>query len=130
MPALLHIDLESPDPVYRQIIGSLRALLTDGTLKPGDKLPPVRQLAMDLGVHHNTVAQAYRALADEGWLDLRRRRGVRVLERKTPRPDPKARVRFARRVRELAAEAGAAGVDGEQIAEELRGLATELGART
>jgi DNA-binding transcriptional regulator YhcF (GntR family) len=58
------------------IADGLRALLVHGAFKTGDRLPTVRQLAIDLTVHHNTVAQAYRLLADEGWLDLRRHRGA------------------------------------------------------
>ena len=54
-------------------------------LKPGDLLPPIRQLAVNLGVHFNTVALAYRMLADEGWLELKRRRGAAVIARNAPR---------------------------------------------
>ena len=65
---LVAINLSSPTPVYRQIAHDLRRHLVEQRLKPGDLLPPIRQLALDLGVHFNTVALAYRLLADEGWL--------------------------------------------------------------
>ena len=77
---VLRIDLRSPAPVYRQIADGLRTLLVNGGFKPGDRLPTVRQWCIDLAVHHNTVAQAYRLLAEEGWLELRRHRGVTVIE--------------------------------------------------
>jgi len=85
---VLRVDLASPTPVYRQIADGLRALLAHGAFKPGDRLPTVRQVAIDLAVHHNTVAQAYRVLAEEGWLDLRRHRGQRSSSgaRSTPAP--------------------------------------------
>ena len=70
------LNLESPIPAYRQIANDLRRHLVEERLKPGDLLPPIRQLAVDLGVHFNTVALAYRMLADEGWLELKRRRGA------------------------------------------------------
>src|SRR5215217_9095446 len=79
------VDLESAVPAYRQIANDLRRHLVEGRLKPGDLLPPIRQLAVDLGVHFNTVALAYRLLADEGWLELKRRRGAAVIERNVPR---------------------------------------------
>jgi GntR family transcriptional regulator len=60
---VLRIDLASSVPVYEQIANGLRAELVSGQFSPGDKLPPVRMLALDLGVHHNTVAEAYRQLA-------------------------------------------------------------------
>ena len=63
------------------------------------------KLAVDLGVHHNTVAEAYRVLAEEGWLDLRRGRGAVVVERQGPKPTPEVRQGFARRLEELVAKA-------------------------
>src|SRR5437870_10494667 len=89
MPTIT-IDLKSSIPVYRQIVDAIRHLLVEGELKPGDQLPPVRQLGLDLGVHFNTVAQAYRELSEEGWLDLKRRRGAVVLDRAQPAAPSKA----------------------------------------
>jgi len=124
---LLRIDLGSAVPVYRQIVDGLRILLVNGDVKPGDQLPPVRRLAMDLGVHFNTVAEAYRTLAGEGWLDIGRRSGARVLERTTPdRPDPETAKNFERRLREFVAELQARGFPRARIARELRRLADGL----
>jgi DNA-binding transcriptional regulator YhcF (GntR family) len=91
----------------------------DGALRSGDLLPPVRELAFELGVHFNTVAEAYRILADEGWLDLKRRRGAQVLERRKREADPQKREQFARRLREMIAELKAEGVRIEDIRREL-----------
>jgi len=55
---VIRIDLASPVPAYRQIANALRALLVDGTFPIRHPLPTVRRLAVDLGVHHNTVAEA------------------------------------------------------------------------
>ena len=96
--------MRADTPAYRQIVDALRARLVAGDMQPGDLLPPVRQLALDLGVHFNTVAEAYRVLAEEGWLDLKRRRGAMVLARKMPaRPDSDRSEHFNRRLRELVA---------------------------
>ena len=116
---LLCIDLSSRVPAYEQIAGELRALLVSGELLPGDPLPPVRQLAIDLGVHFNTVAQAYRALAEEGWLELRRGRGVRVLDRKASPPTSRARENFSRQLNRLLAQALGDGVPEKAIQTEL-----------
>src|SRR5437762_13331816 len=87
----LRVDLKSQVPVYRQIVDGLRILLVNGELAPGDALPPVRRLALDLGVHFNTVAEAYRTLVEEGWLEIGRRSGARVIERgKQDRAAPEA----------------------------------------
>ena len=119
-PLLIRIDLASPVPAYRQIADGLRALLVSGAVEPGTNLPTVREVAVDLGVHHNTVAEAYRTLAAEGWLDLTRGRGARVLPRTTPAPSNEARERFLGRLRSLIAEARAAGVSVDVLANEVR----------
>jgi GntR family transcriptional regulator len=126
MTPVLRIDVGSPVPAYRQIANALRAQLVARQFQPGDQLPTVRELALDLGVHHNTVAEAYRILSDEGWLDLRRRRGVTVLARPQPRASAQAAAAFRRRLDELVAEARAQGVTEGELIAELRQLAAAL----
>ena len=71
-------------------------------LKPGDVLPSVRRLALDLGIHFNTVAEAYRALAEEGWLDLRHGCVATVVQRaQPPVAHPELVQKFRRRLRAL-----------------------------
>lgn len=126
---ILRVDLASAVPVYRQIVDQLRILLVSGALKAGDQLPTVRQVAGDLGVHHNTVAEAYRQLAEEGWLDLKRRRGACVLERGKPAADPEVMVGFERRVEELVADAIARGASRHAIAQALKAAGEVLEGR-
>jgi GntR family transcriptional regulator len=123
---VLRIDLAGPEPAYRQIVDGLRTLLVRGVFKPGDKLPTVRKLAIDLTVHHNTVAQAYRLLAEEGWLDLRRHHGASVIERRAQRASAASQQNFSQRLRELAARAVADGLDVKAITRQLGNLADEL----
>jgi GntR family transcriptional regulator len=124
----LEIDHGSTVPVYRQVVDNLRSLLVDGALKPGDTLPTVRELGLELGVHFNTVAEAYRLLAAEGWLDLRRRRGAVVTERTAPRQQPEAEARFNRSLRQLIAQVRADGLSVRAITHELERLTRELSA--
>jgi DNA-binding transcriptional regulator YhcF (GntR family) len=123
----IRINLDSTEPVYKQIVSALRTHLVNARIKPGETLPPVRQLAVELGVHFNTVAQSYRMLADEGWLDLRRRRGAVVLDRETPHaPQKRERQSFAKRLDEIVAEALAQGLAPQQVAAALARLADGL----
>jgi|SRR5690242_813375 GntR family transcriptional regulator len=118
------LNLESSVPAYRQIADDLRRHLVDGQLKPGDLLPPIRQLALDLGVHFNTVALAYRLLADEGWLELKRRRGATVIARDAPRTVDRQQVdHLMRQLAQIAAQLRSAGMTSRQIASALRRLA-------
>ena len=119
MAALLRIDLALPEPAYEQIVRGLRSLLVNGQLEPGEQLPTVRQLASDLGLNHNTVAAAYRLLAEEGWLELRQGRGVTVLERSKPRASRQSKAQFMRSLRELTVKALSDGLDEATIADSL-----------
>ncbi len=123
---VLQIDLASPVPASEQIVRGLRATLLAGQFRPGDQLPSVRQLAVDLDVHHNTVAGAYRQLAEEGWLDLRRGRGATVIERPAPAPTPRAEAEFRKALEEVVVKALAEGVPLGAVSRELTTLLTKL----
>ncbi len=127
-PLSIRIGLRSSLPAYRQIADALRARLVEGGLPPGHVLPPVRRLALDLGVHFNTVAQAYRELAAEGWLDLKHGRGATVVERTAAPKKPRQRDSrlFRERLRELVAQIRADGLPAARVATELRLLAESL----
>jgi DNA-binding transcriptional regulator YhcF (GntR family) len=123
----IRIDLNSDIPASRQIVGALRALLVDGELQPGDLLPSVRRLALDLNVHFNTVAQAYRELAEEGWLDLQHGRRAMVRTRMMPPNTGQVSQRgFQKRLREMVAEMRAEGLPTGAIVAELLTLAERL----
>lgn len=120
----IRIDPESGVPAVRQIVDSLRILLVEGHLVPGTMLPSVRRVAVELGVHFNTVAEAYRLLASEGWLDLKHGRGAVVLPRVAPDPTGEDRNdNFRNRLRGLVAQMRAEGISAANIADELRAFA-------
>ena len=127
---MLRIDLASRVPVYQQIANGLRAELVSGQFSPGTKLPTVRTLAVNLGVHHNTVAEAYRQIADEGWLELKRHHGAIVRERDQPRAGPETMERFTRPLRELVAKGLAEGLSPSSLAREMIDTAQRLEGRT
>lgn len=79
---------EGAGPPYRQLADSVRRMIEHGSLLPGDRIPPVRTLAEQLGLAPNTVARAYRALEDAGWIVGRGRAGTFVTDRLPERPDP------------------------------------------
>jgi GntR family transcriptional regulator len=119
----LKIDPSSPAPLVRQIVDQLRVLLVEGSLKAGTALPPVRRLATDLAVHFNTVAEAYRQLAAEGWVDLRHGRGALVVERESPAASRREISGYRQRLRELVSQMRAQGVSPARIAAELKSIA-------
>ncbi|MBM6401670.1 GntR family transcriptional regulator [Phycicoccus sonneratiae] len=72
------VDVLDPTPPYEQLRRQLADLVGSGVLLPGDRLPPVRQLAADLGLAPGTVARTYRELEQAGYVRSRRGGGTRV----------------------------------------------------
>ena len=72
------IDRDEPVELHQQVAAEIRRAIADGEAKPGERLPPARDLATVLGVNTNTVLRSLRLLQDEGLLELRRRRGITV----------------------------------------------------
>jgi GntR family transcriptional regulator len=120
---MVRVDPTSPIPLVRQIVDQLRIPLVDGALKPGTVLPPVRRLATDLAVHFNTVAEAYRQLASEGWLELRHGSGATVVERVSPAASRTEISSYQQKLRELVSQMRAQGVSPARIAAELKSIA-------
>jgi len=77
---LLSVDLQSSQPLHDQLAGQLRQAISEGDPGPGTKLPTARELADGLGVNMHTVLRAFRALQDEGVLEVRRGRGTLVTD--------------------------------------------------
>jgi GntR family transcriptional regulator len=80
----MYITIDESDrrPVYRQVADEIKGLIARGELLEGMALPPVRQVADDLGVNLNTIAAAYRELQKEGLLKVKHGSGALVSARK------------------------------------------------
>jgi GntR family transcriptional regulator len=72
------VDKADPTDLYEQVAAEIRRAIADGEAKPGERLPPAKDLAAVLGVNANTVLRALRLLRDEGLLEFRRGRGISV----------------------------------------------------
>jgi GntR family transcriptional regulator len=72
------LDRDNPLDLHEQVAGEIRRAIADGEAKPGERLPPAKDLAHVLGVNTNTVLRALRELRDEGLLEFRRGRGITV----------------------------------------------------
>jgi GntR family transcriptional regulator len=88
--------------LHVQVAAEIRRAIAAGEAKPGDRLPPARDLAAELGVNTNTVLRALRLLRDEGLLDFKRGRGVHV----SGTPEESALINGARELVDLARHYG------------------------
>jgi GntR family transcriptional regulator len=75
---IVEIDPSSPTPPYEQIRAQVATMIAVGVMPPNTQLPPIRQLAADLGIAANTVARAYRELEQAGLVASRVRHGTTV----------------------------------------------------
>lgn len=106
----IHLDFRSDIPIYTQIVEQVRQQVASGELQPGDQLPTVRALALELRINFNTVARAYRLLDEAGIISTQQGRGTYILEEPPPEMDEKLRTlsldALARRFLEEAARLG------------------------
>jgi GntR family transcriptional regulator len=87
----IHLDFRSGTPIYTQIVEQVKQQVISGQLKPGDQLPTVRALALELRVNFNTVARAYRQLDEAGIISTQQGRGTYILEVPPPERTDKLR---------------------------------------
>jgi GntR family transcriptional regulator len=87
----LEIDFRSELPIYLQIVERVKEMIASGRLNPGEQLPTVRALALDLRVNFNTVARAYRILDESGIISTQQGRGTYILA--LPPPETADRLR-------------------------------------
>jgi GntR family transcriptional regulator len=113
-------DLGSGIPAYRQIIDQILGGIASGALQPGDQLPTVRQLAVDLAINPNTVVRAYRELEIRGVLSTQQGIGT-FITREQVQPDEAERQRQLNQlVAEFMARAGAAGFAADAVVDRIR----------
>lgn len=86
------VDERDARPLYQQLVDEIKTLIARGELGAGTMLPPVRQVASDLGVNLNTVAYAYRRLQQEGLIRVKHGSGAVVVSQ-TLREKPDDRLR-------------------------------------
>ena len=87
----ISIDLKSGVPIYRQIIDQVKSAIATGTLGPGDRLPTVRQLAVDLSVNPNTVSRAYNELELTGLVETHMGSGTFIGDKRVERDEVERR---------------------------------------
>jgi GntR family transcriptional regulator len=110
----LHIDPSSGTPIYRQIVDQVRQAVASGVLRAGDRLPSVRDMAVELAVNPNTIAKAYQELERDGLIVTPRGKGTFVADRHHGLDEAERLRRFGESVDRLVAEAYRLRIDADQ----------------
>jgi GntR family transcriptional regulator len=117
--AVVSIDSRDATPIYAQLERGLRAAVATNRLRPGDQLPTVRQLAVELKVNANTVARVYAELERSGVIETRRGVGSFIAAAGRAMPMRERDKRLRAFVTRVLADAAAAGFTAEDLATEL-----------
>ncbi len=117
-------------PVYRQIIDQILGGIAAGTIKPGDQLPTVRQLAVDLAINPNTVVRAYRELEIRGVLSTQQGVGTFVTTAPVEPNDAERQRQLDQLVGEVIARAGGAGFSAEALIERICEFVADQGRQS
>ena len=87
----LEIDFRSGIPIYLQVVERIKERIAGGRITPGEQLPTVRSLALELRVNFNTIARAYRILDEVGIISTQQGRGTYVMN--IPPPEVSEKIR-------------------------------------
>ena len=107
-------------PLFRQLIDQVQGALAAGRLKPGDQLPTIRQVAVDLAINPNTVTRAYREMEIRGLLETQQGTGTFIAEQRIETDNRIRNRQMEQLATEMIARAGANGFSVTELMDALR----------
>jgi GntR family transcriptional regulator len=116
------LDGHSGVPVYRQLIDQVQGAIAAGALRPGDQLPTVRLVAVELAINPNTVLRAYREMEIRGILDTQQGTGTFIADRQVEPSKEERERQLAQLVSEFVSRAGSAGLTVGELIDALKQL--------
>jgi GntR family transcriptional regulator len=116
---VIELDLRSPVPIYQQIVEQLKKLIAVGALRPGDKLPTVREIAVQARVNRNTSARAIQILESQGIVHTRVGQGTFVSDEAPRLAKEETSTWLEDTIEKFFAEAESRGVSPEEICRKL-----------
>lgn len=114
------LDAHSGVPVYRQLIDQVQGAIAAGALHPGDQLPTVRLVAVELAINPNTVLRAYREMEIRGILDTQQGTGTFIADRQVAASKEERDRQLAQLVGEFISRAGSAGMTVQDLIDALQ----------
>ena len=126
MQTLINIDSRSSKPIYEQIIEKIKENIIKGILKPGDKLPSVRELASIITINPNTISKAYNELERMKVIEVMRGKGTFVAENFNPVMDDGKMTEIKEHMKKIIIEAHYIGVDKDGLIDILNEIYNQL----
>ncbi|MBU3189996.1 GntR family transcriptional regulator [Clostridium bowmanii] len=123
---MINIDSRSSKPIYEQIIEKIKENIIKGILKPGDKLPSVRELASLITINPNTISKAYNELERMSAIEVIRGKGTFVVENFQPIMDEEKLKEIRDHMKKIIIEAHYIGVDKNKLIEILSEIYSEF----
>src|SRR5487761_2253040 len=120
-----HLAPSSGVPPYLQVVRRVEQALRIGALRPGDRLPTVKEVVAEIAINPNTVSRAYRELEQEGLVEGRQGVGTFVIARPTG-PPPETHTRLAKSLRQWVTTARAEGLADQAIESLMHDVLTQL----
>ncbi|HEY4358778.1 MAG TPA: GntR family transcriptional regulator [Acidobacteriaceae bacterium] len=119
------LNAHSGVPVYRQLMDQVQGAIAAGRLKPGDQLPTIRQVAVDLAINPNTVTRAYREMEIRSLLETQQGSGTFIAEQQTPKDNQHHQRQLRQLATETIARAGANGFTLTELVEALHDVGNQ-----
>ncbi|GCD09965.1 GntR family transcriptional regulator [Clostridium tagluense] len=123
---MINIDSRSSKPIYEQIIEKIKENIIKGILKPGDKLPSVRELASIIAINPNTISKAYNELERMKAIEVIRGKGTFVVENFEPVMDEEKMKEIKDHMKKIIIEAHYIGVDKDKLIDILSEIYSEF----
>jgi GntR family transcriptional regulator len=120
------IDPTKSDPIYAQLVSEIKYFVAMGLMMPGEALPSVREMAVNLRINPNTVARAYRELEREGVVVAMRGKGVFIADAPRPTDEKHSLAKIKEELDGILIEAFHKGISAEQVRELLNGRIDDL----
>ena len=124
----LHLDHQSGEPIYRQIVEQIKFKIACGQLVPADRLPSIRELAGQLKINPRTVVQAYEELQSGGLAVCKQGQGVFITDNHGAMPAGLRRKAIEDLIKRTLAETSRLGADVSEVRRILDEVAKEMGA--
>lgn len=120
------LDLKSNKPIYEQIVEQVKFHVLKGHLKPGDAIPSVRKLALDISITPGTVAKAYQELERQHIIETIRGKGTFIAGKIELKPDDDRMEESKKMMRSAVLEMKVMGLSEEQVTEVVKKLYKEM----